>query len=155
MTGQLASAAIAIASVVTYQICMKVIPHDLNPISALVTFYVSALICTLIAAWFIPVGMPSWSLAEFSWPAVIVGAAIVGIELGFLLMYRSGWHLGIAPLITMGGAAVLLLPIGVLMFRQPWTPKYLLGIVLCLYGLYLLSPPAQNVPTATARSQNQ
>ncbi len=143
MTVQITSAAIAIASVVTYQICMKVIPEDLNPISALVTFYITALICTLIAAKFVPVSTPSWSFAEFSWTAVFVGVAIVGIELGYLLMYRSGWHLAAAPLVVMGGTAVLLTPIGFAIFRQPWSLRYLLGIMLCLYGLYLLSPQEQ------------
>lgn len=140
MTAYITSAAIAIASVVTYQICMKVIPDDLNPIGVLVTFYITALVLTLIAAKFVPVDAPGWSFDQFSWAAVIVGIAIVGIELGFLLMYRSGWHLSAAPLVVMGGAAVLLVPIGLLVFRQPWSSKYLLGIVLCLYGLYLLAP---------------
>lgn len=137
---QLSSAVIAIASMVMYQICMKVVPHQLNPISALVTFYSTALVFTLIVAKFVPVDAPNWSVAEFSWAAAFVGVAIVGIELGYLLMYRSGWHLSSAPLIVMGGAAVLLTPVALLIFRQPWSSRYAFGIVLCLCGLYLLSP---------------
>jgi len=143
MVTQATSAAIVIASIVAYQICMKVIPTHVNPISALVTFYTTALLCTLVAARFIPVDMPSWSTAEFSWAAVFVGIAIVGIELGYLLMYRSGWNLATAPLLVMGGAAVLLVPISLLVFRQPWSARYLFGMALCLYGLYLLSPQEQ------------
>jgi len=143
MTPQITTAAIAIASVVTYQLCMKVVPQDLNPISALVTIFSTALVCTLIAAKFAPVDPPSWSLAEFSWAPVFVGVAIVGIELGYLLMYRSGWHLAAAPLVVMGAAAVVLTPIGFVVFRQPWSAKFVLGLALCLYGLYLLSPQEQ------------
>ena len=143
MVTQTTSAFIAIASVVAYQVSIKSIPHDLNPISALVTFYVTALVCTLVVARFVPVSMPSWSMTEFSWAAVMVGIAIVGIELGFLLMYRSGWNLAVAPLVTMGSATVLLVPIAVFAFRQPFSARYLFGLALCLYGLYLLAPQRQ------------
>jgi len=143
MTPQITTAAIAIASVVTYQLCMKLVPQDLNPISALVTIFGTALVCTLIAAKFVPVDVPNWSFAEFSWTPVFVGVAIVGIELGYLLMYRSGWHLAAAPLFVMGSAAVVLTPIGFLVFRQPWSSRYAFGLALCLYGLYLLSPQEQ------------
>jgi len=143
MITQTTSALIVISSVATYHVFIKSVPHDLNPISALVTFYVTALICTLIAAKFVPVATPDWSMAEFSWAAAIVGVAIVGIELGFLLMYRSGWHMSVAPLVTMGAATVLLAPIAVFVFRQPFSARYFFGLALCLYGLYLLSPQQQ------------
>lgn len=143
MTPQITTAAIAIASVVSYQLCMKLVPQDLNPISALITIFSTALVCTLVAARFAPIDSPSLSFAEFSWTPVFVGVAIVGIELGYLLMYRSGWHLAAAPLVVMGAAAVLLTPIGFLAFRQPWSSKYVLGLAMCLYGLYLLSPQEQ------------
>jgi hypothetical protein len=143
MMTQTTTAAITIGSVVMYQVCMKIIPHHLNPISALVTFYATALVCTVVAAKLLPIDVPGWTIADFSWTAVVVGVAIVGIELGYLLMYRSGWHLAAAPLVVMGGTAVLLVPIGLLVFRQPWSLRYLFGIALCLYGLYLLSPQKQ------------
>ncbi len=143
MITQTTSAMIAIASVATYHVFIKSIPNDLNPISALVTFYVTALICTLVAAKFVPVTTPGWSMAEFSWAAVAVGVAIVGIELGFLLMYRTGWHLSVAPLATMGAATVVLAPIAVFVFRQPFSARYFFGLALCLYGLYLLAPQEQ------------
>ena len=143
MNAQLTSAAITIASLALYQICIKAIPTGLNPLSALVTFYVTALVCTLIAIGFAPIDAPRWSLAEFSWAAAAVGIAIVGIELGYLFMYRSGWQLAAAPLVVMGGAAVLLTLIDFLVFRQQWSPRYGLGILICLLGLYLLAPQEQ------------
>ncbi len=143
MNAQILSAAIAIASVALYQIFIKAIPAEINPFIALITFYSTALIFTLIAAKFAPIATPQSSLSGFSWAAVAVGIAIVGIELGYLLMYRSGWHLAAAPLIVMGGTAVLLVPIGVFALRQPWSAKYSVGILFCMCGLYLLSPREQ------------
>ena len=143
MTAQLSSAAIAVGSVAMYQIAIKLVPEGLNPINALVTFYITALVCTLLSAKFIPVDAPSWQFSDIPWAAVIVGIAIVGIELGYLLMYRSGWELAKAPLIGMGGAAVLLVPISFLIFRETVSLRGLSGIVLCIYGLYLMAPKTE------------
>ena len=143
VTGPVTSAIIVIASLVTYQVCMKLVPGGINPISALATFYFTALLCTLAAARFVPTESPVWSMSEFSWAAVVVGIAIVGIELGYLLMYRGGWNLSTAPVLGMGAAAVILVPISVMVFKQPWSPRYLIGIALCIYGLYLLTPQEQ------------
>ncbi|MEM8500640.1 MAG: hypothetical protein AAF542_21680 [Pseudomonadota bacterium] len=140
MSSQFGSAAIVVISILTYQTFIKAVPEHINPINALLTFYVTALVCTLIAAKLLPATQSAISLSEFSWAAATVGVAIVGIELGYLLMYRNGWHLATAPLITMGTASILLLPISLLVFQQPWSTRYLFGIGFCLLGLYLLAP---------------
>ncbi len=140
MSSQYASAAIVVISILTYQTFIKAVPEHINPINALLTFYLTALVCTLIAAKLLPEAQGTISISEFSWAAAAVGVAIVGIELGYLLMYRSGWHLATAPLITMGTASILLLPISLLVFQQPWSVRYLFGIGFCLLGLYLLAP---------------
>ncbi|MFK7732089.1 MAG: hypothetical protein AB8B48_10780 [Pseudomonadales bacterium] len=140
MSSQLGSATIVIVSILMYQTFIKAVPEHINPINALLTFYITALVCTLIAAKLLPATQGAVSISEFSWAAAAVGVAIVGIELGYLLMYRSGWHLATAPLITMGAASILLLPISLLVFQQPWSTRYLFGIGFCLLGLYLLAP---------------
>lgn len=140
MSPYLLSASIVVSSIVVYQICMKTIPQGINPVSALLTFYLSALVCTLLAGTIFRLNEGMFSLSQFTWPAVLVGVAIVGVEFGYLFMYRSGWTLTAAPLIGMGGAAVLLTIIGYIWFQQPMSLRYAFGIVLCLSGLYLLSP---------------
>lgn len=140
MNPQVGSVTIVVLSIVLYQLCMKGIPEGVNPVSALITFYVSALLCTLVTAKLFPGGELSLSSSDFSWQAALVGVAIVGIELGYLLMYRSGWNIAVAPLIGMGIAAVLLAIIGALFFRQPATLRYFCGLAMCLYGFYLIVP---------------
>ena len=142
MTQYMTSAGLVISSIVVYQLCMKSVPAGLNPMSALATIFTSALICTFIASRLFAFEGPSFSFSEVSWQAALVGVAIVGIELGYLLMYRSGWTLAAATLIGMGGAAVLLAIIGAVAFQQPLSLRYILGIALCISGLYLLAPRA-------------
>lgn len=42
----------------------------------------------------------------------------IGIEFGFLLVYRSGWNLGIAAVLTNVVASLILLPVAVLFFKD-------------------------------------
>ena len=133
------SASIVVSSIVIYQVCMKLIPEGVNPVSALLTFYLSALLCTLVAAGVFRLHENMLSMSHFTWPAVLVGVAIVGIEFGYLYMYRSGWSLSAAPILGMGGAAVLLTVIGYFGFQQAISVRQISGIGLCLIGLYLLS----------------
>jgi len=134
------SAFVVVSSIVVYQVCMKLIPEGINPISALLTFYISALVFTLLAASMFKLSDNLLSVNQFTLPAVLVGLAIVGIELGYLYMYRSGWALSAAPLFGMGGAAIVLCVIGYFAFQQPMTLKQLCGMGMCLAGLYLISP---------------
>lgn len=140
MNAQLASAALTIVALATYQSFIKAIPQGVSPVFALTTFYVTALCCSLVALKFAPIDIPKYSQDQVSWAAVGAGVAIVGIELGYLMMYRAGWHLAAAPLFVVGGAALLLTPIAIMVFRQPMNAKFVVGMALCLSGLYLMAP---------------
>ena len=143
MNQQIVSAAIVIVSIVVYQTNMKLVSGELNPLHVLATIFSTALICTLLALKFLPATQTASNvpfLQNFPLSAVLVGLAIVGIELGYLLMFRSGWHLASAPLVTMGGAAVILAVIGAMFFNQSLTVKSVSGLIIVLIGLYLLSP---------------
>ena len=140
MSPHFLSAAMVISAIAMYQICMKTIPDGVNPASALITFYVSALVFTIIAAKLFMPNEAIFSADEFSWAAALVGIAIVGIELGYLLMYRSGWSLAAAPLIGMGGSAIILIIVSFIFFKEPVSLRTLSGVGLCLIGLFLLTP---------------
>lgn len=51
--------------------------------------------------------------------AVLLGAAAIGIELGYFIGYRSGWAIGQASLVNAGLVAALLALIGA-MERRAW-----------------------------------
>ena len=143
MNPQLISVSIVIVAISVYQTNMKLVSSELNPLHVLVTIFSTALICTLAAVKFFPAEQLATKVPffpNFPLPAVIVGIAIVGIELGYLMMFRSGWHLAAAPLVTMGGAAIILVFIGALFFQQAITVRSVSGLLVILFGLYLLAP---------------
>lgn len=142
MNAQFVSASVVIVSIAVYQTNMKLVSGALNPLHVLVTIFSTALLCTLLAIKFVPALQTTTTepfLSNFPYSAVIVGLAIVGVELGYLLMFRSGCHLASAPLVTMGGAAVLLTIIGAILFSQPLTARTIAGLVIVISGLYILS----------------
>ncbi len=67
-----------------------------------------------------------------------MGFAIVGIELGYILMYRNGWEISSAALVANIIVAVLLLLIGFLFYKDVITGIQLLGAILCIVGLLLI-----------------
>jgi multidrug transporter EmrE-like cation transporter len=67
-----------------------------------------------------------------------VGIGALMIELGFLLTYRAAWPVSMASVMTNGIAAVLLVPIGALVFGEAVTAIRVAGVILCLCGVFLL-----------------
>ncbi len=62
--------------------------------------------------------------------SVILGCAVVGLELGFLLAYRSGWNISSASLVSNTLVALLLIPIGLVMYKESITLNTMIGVFL-------------------------
>lgn len=73
--------------------------------------------------------------------AALLGIAAVGIEVGVLLAYRSGWAMGQLSIINSGCVAVILCLIGVLLSGESMTASRGAGLVVALGGVWLLAKP--------------
>lgn len=73
-----------------------------------------------------------------NWTSIALGLAIVGLETGFLLAYRAGGNISYSGIFSNVAAMLILLPIGLIFFKEVLTIKNVLGIILCLAGLVLL-----------------
>jgi multidrug transporter EmrE-like cation transporter len=74
-----------------------------------------------------------------NWASFAVGLTVVGIEIGFLLMYRAGWNISVGALVVNIGATLMLIPIGLLFFKEQLTPLNVLGVVVCMIGLVMIN----------------
>jgi drug/metabolite transporter (DMT)-like permease len=63
----------------------------------------------------------------------------VFLELGFLLVYRAGWNVSVAALTAYVAVAVLLIPVGILLFKENISFLKVLGILFCVLGLILIN----------------
>jgi drug/metabolite transporter (DMT)-like permease len=131
---------LTVISNVLYHIFIKILPAGIHPAVSLVILYGSALlVCLLYLFFFPPAEGLLTSFQKISWANVGVGLAIVGLELGFILAYRAGWNISLAGIVSATAVAIILLPIGFLIFKERISPLNLLGVGLCIGGLLLVN----------------
>jgi len=132
------SFALLVVSVITYQISQKFVPAGLNP------WHVFFLVYTLAALVCLGFTVSSGkSLLETvkstNWAVWLLSLAVVGIELGYLLAFRAGWRAGVLGLTFNVTAALVMAPVGLLLFKEKLSAVNLLGGLICVVGLVLLS----------------
>jgi drug/metabolite transporter (DMT)-like permease len=122
-----------------YHVAAKSVPRTLEPFGALIGVYATALAASVLAYAVIRGGaLPPHASSLWHPTVAAVGIGALLIELGFLLTYRAAWPVSMASVMTNGIVAVLLIPIGALVFGEGITAVRLAGVVLCLAGLSLM-----------------
>jgi uncharacterized membrane protein len=136
----LAWLSIAISFTVGYHLVLKLTPADANPFLFLMITY--TLVAVVFAAMLLlSPGEFAWraELRALNWTALALACVIVGLDLGFLFLYRSGFAVSLGALVTQSAAAAVLLVIGVTVFRERLSTANGIGLVLCLLGLWLVN----------------
>lgn len=67
------------------------------------------------------------------------GAAIVGLEFGYICIYRAGWKISLGNLAASITLACVLIFVGVLLYKETIPVKQLAGIALCITGMILIA----------------
>ena len=131
---------VAIACTVGYHLVLKLTPAGVNPLLSLLVTYalVTVLFGTLLL---VSPGGFEWrqETRQLNWTAIALAVAIVGLDLAFLFVYRSGFEVSLGALVTQSAAAMLLLVVGVAVFREKISLANVAGVVLCLVGLWLVN----------------
>lgn len=130
---------ILVLSAATYQLAAKFIPHTLSPWHVLTIVYIIGVILSVIAGLIDGSEQSLWQTFRASnWAVFVLGFAVVGIEAGYLLAFRSGWKLNITGVFSNAAAAILLFPIGILVLKERMTTLNIVGVVVAVIGLYLI-----------------
>ncbi len=131
---------LAIVATTVYHLFTRSIPAGVHPlVSIIITYLTAILICLALLPFFPLDASLGESLRRVNWASFAVGLAIVGIEMGFLLAYRAGWNISLAALIANVAVTVILLPVGLLAFKERLTSGQVIGMVLCVAGLILVN----------------
>ncbi|MDH3400618.1 MAG: hypothetical protein OEM03_06575 [Chromatiales bacterium] len=134
------SMAMLIGANVAYHVCQKTIPGVANPmVSVSVTFLVATLASIALLPVFIGDSGVLVELRRLNWSSVLLGITIIGIEVGFLLLYRSGWNISLASIVVNALVALSLVPVGILLFKEKLLGTDVAGILLLLAGIYLIA----------------
>ena len=133
------SIALTVGSNVLYHIAQKSIPRGAHPLLSVAVRYAVALVVTLLLWPIAPGGSPKIEdLSRLNWATIGVGISIVGVEVGFLLAYRAGWDVSVGSLVVSAAIAVLLVPVGLLMFHERLSAANVAGIGFSVIGLVLM-----------------
>lgn len=123
-----------------YNICTKSMPKGANTFGALTITYLAAGV--LSAVLFVASVKPSayaHELSKTNWTSYVLGLSIVGIEVGYVFLYRSGWKVNNGALTASMCLALALLMISFLVYREQISIKQLAGILVCGLGLLLIN----------------
>ena len=134
------SITLAICSSALYHFVAKSTPSNVNFTVSLLVTYAVAFMVTLLGFFFFPAtnGIAA-ELKHLNWASIGLAIAVVGIEYGFLLTYRAGWHLGIAAVLVNVVASLILVPVAIFVFKDKISLVNVLGIFVCLAGLIMLN----------------
>lgn len=123
-----------------YNVCAKSTPETVNGFASLTISYAVAAACSLVMLR-LTGGQGNW-VAEFgrtNWTAWVLGAAIVGLEFGFICVYRAGWKLSAGNLTASIALACVLLLVGCVLYRETITLRQLAGVALCALGMVMMA----------------
>ncbi len=70
---------------------------------------------------------------------VLLGLVVVGVEGGYILMYRGGWEISKGSITANMCIAIILLIFGLLVFKEGITIKKAMGAALCIMGIFLIN----------------
>ena len=74
-----------------------------------------------------------------NWAPFVLGLVIVGLEVGFIYAYKSGWTVSTASLVQGSVLALALIFVGWLLFKEEITWNKLVGVAICLVGLFFIN----------------
>ncbi|WP_298761958.1 hypothetical protein [uncultured Megasphaera sp.] len=130
---------IVVVGNIGYHMIAKATPVTAPPFLALsMTYLVSFLLCA--AAYVVTGPSLRQDLQTINWASAAWGLTLVAVEFGYILLYRAGWKISIASFLANVSVALLLAGIGVLLYKDILLPRQIIGIILCLAGIFFLRP---------------
>lgn len=131
---------VVILSNTFYNITMKSTPSDVNPFATLMlTYIVAAIITAIIFVFLVKPSNVVFELSKVNWTSIVLAFAIVGLEVGYVFVYRAGWKISSASVVANIGLACVLLIVGWLLYKEDLSIQQISGIVVCMVGLILLN----------------
>ncbi len=104
-----------VAANTLYNVCAKSTPRDVNGFASLAVTYAAAAVCAVLL--FYLTGEQknlAARLGKTNWTAWVLGLSIVGLEFGFLCVYRAGWKISTGNLVASITLSCVLLAVGIL-----------------------------------------
>lgn len=132
--------ALVVVSNTVYQICAKSVPAGADPFAVLtITYLTGAAASTVLFFAMNRGGNLLHEIAGVNWVPFVLGLVIVGLETGCMFAYKAGWPVSSMQIVQSAFLAIALIAVGALLFREEITSSKLIGIAICLVGLYFIN----------------
>lgn len=132
--------ALVVASNILYQICAKSVPREMDAIASMTVTYLVGAACS--AVMFFALNRDGSLLREYAKlnaAPFLLGVSVVGLEVGFIYAYKAGWPVSTASIVQSAFLSLALIFVGALLYQEAVTPSKLMGVVICLIGLYFIN----------------
>ena len=130
---------LVILSNTMYHLISKSTPTTVNPFAALVATYGTALIGSMIVLLITKKTSIYEEMSNLKIANYIMGLIIIGVEGGYMLMYKNGWEVSKGSLIANIFIAIILIFIGALFFQEKLNFTKIIGMIICLIGITLVN----------------
>lgn len=123
-----------------YNICTKAVPEGNNTFGILtITYMVGAVFSAIFFVASKKTTYPTTEIIKISRISFALGLAIVGLEVGYVFLYRNGWKISDGALTAHICTAIALLIIGFLFYKETLSFREIIGIIVCGIGLLLIN----------------
>ena len=132
--------ALVVLSNIVYQICAKSVPKGMDAMASMTITYLVGAACSALL--FFVTNRGGNLLQEYgkmNLAPVLLGLSVVGLEVGFLYAYKVGWPVSTASTVQSAFLAIALLAVGALLYHEVITLNKVIGVAVCLVGLYILN----------------
>ena len=130
---------LVVISNVLYNISSKSVPVGNNPFVVLVVTYITAAVFSLICFYLFDDSKNLHdSLKDLNWTGFALGLSMVGLEVGYIFLYRMGWKISVASLVANILLAIALLIIGIIFYNEHINARQYIGILLSMAGVIIL-----------------
>ncbi len=123
-----------------YQICAKSVPEGMSPLASLTISYLIGAVVSFVLYFALNRNADLVrEIRQLNWAPIVLGVVIVGLEVGFIYAFRAGWQISIAQIVSSAALAVILIFVGRLLYHEAVTWNKILGIIICIAGLFLIN----------------
>ncbi|MDO4173856.1 MAG: EamA family transporter [Eubacteriales bacterium] len=132
--------ALVVVSNIIYQICAKSVPKNMDAMASMTITYLVGAFCSAVMYFVMNKnGNLFQEYSKMNAAPILLGISVVGLEIGFIYAYKIGWPVSTASIVQSTFLAVALLIVGALIYHEAITWNKVVGMVICLIGLYFIN----------------
>lgn len=132
--------ALVVISNVVYQICAKGVPRDMDVMASMTVTYLVGAVCSAVMYFLMNKnGSLLHEYGKMNFAPILLGISVVGLEVGYIYAYKIGWPVSTASIVQSAFLALALIFVGSLLYHEAITANKIIGIVICLIGLYFIN----------------